>query len=84
MHRLIMTSETYQQSELDFLASINRPHADSKPGDGNLEARIQSYELAYRMQSEAPEAVDLSSESEATRKLYGMDDEMTAKFGGTA
>ena len=73
-----------QRSKLDFLASINRHHADSKPGDGDLEARIQSYELAYRMQSEAPEAVDLSSESEATRKLYGMNDEMTAKFGGTA
>ena len=71
-----------QRSKLDFLASINRHHAESKSSDSELEARIQSYELAYRMQSEAPEAVDLNAESEATRKLYGMDDEMTEKFGG--
>ena len=71
-----------QRSKLDFLASINRHHADGKAGDNELEARIQSYELAYRMQSEAPEAVDLNAESETTRNLYGMDDEMTAKFGG--
>ena len=71
-----------QRSKLDYLASINRHHAGSKTGDSELEARIQSYELAYRMQSEAPEAVDLKAESAAMRELYGMDDEMTAKFGG--
>src|SRR6185436_13057449 len=46
-----------------------------------LEARLNSFELAYRMQSAAPEAVDISNETEATRKLYGMDNEVTAKFG---
>lgn len=70
-----------QRSKLDFLNSINRHHYEQRPEDSELEARIQSYELAYRMQSEAPGAVDLASESEATRKLYGMDEEMTAKFG---
>ena len=71
-----------QRSKLDFLAFMNRHHAESRSADSELEARIQSYELAYRMQAEAPEAVDLNAESEVTRKLYGMDDEMTAKFGG--
>jgi hypothetical protein len=46
-----------------------------------LEARINSYELAFRMQAAAPDAVDLTKESEATKKLYGLDDEDTAKFG---
>jgi hypothetical protein len=51
------------------------------PGDTELEARIASYELAFRMQQHAPEAVDLSKETEATRKAYGLDDARTADFG---
>src|SRR5205814_1893359 len=51
------------------------------PQDTELEARLNSFELAYRMQAAAPEAVDLTKESEATRKLYGMDDDVSAKYG---
>ncbi len=72
---------TQQRSKLDFLASINRRHAETRPEDADLDARIESYELAYRMQSAAPEAVDVENESEATKKLYGMDEEITRKFG---
>lgn len=74
-------SERQQRSKLDFLAELNRRFSRDKPEDTELEARTQSYELAYRMQSAAPEAVELSQESELTRKLYGLDDPVTARFG---
>jgi hypothetical protein len=70
-----------QRGRLDLLNALNRHYGESKPEDTELEARLNSYELAYRMQSAAPEAVDLTSEPEATRKLYGMDNDVTAKFG---
>ena len=73
--------DAQQRSRLDLLKSLNRHYGDRSPEDTELEARLNSYELAYRMQSAAPEAVDLTKESEATRKLYGMDDPVTAKFG---
>ena len=74
-------TDTQQRSKLDFLGTLNRFFAADKAEDNELDARLNSYELAYRMQSAAPEAVDLSKESEATRKLYGLDDEATEKFG---
>ena len=64
-----------------MVSRLNQRHARSRPFAPELEARIASYELAYRMQSAAPEVVDLSSESAATRALYGMDDKPTAKYG---
>jgi hypothetical protein len=70
-----------QRSKLDFIASLDRRRAALNPDDSELEARIRSYELAYRMQSAAPEAVDISSESDRTRRLYGLDDPATKKFG---
>ncbi len=70
-----------QRSKLDLLAELNNHFSSDKPDDTELQARMDSYELAYRMQSAAPEAVDLLKESEATRKLYGLDDPATAKFG---
>jgi hypothetical protein len=70
-----------QRSKLDLLAELNRQFAVDKSEDTELAARLNSYELAYRMQSAAPEAVDLSLESELTKQLYGMDDEPTKKFG---
>jgi hypothetical protein len=70
-----------QRSKLDFLAELNRRHAAGKPEASELEARMASYELAYRMQAAAPEAVDLSRETAATRTLYGLDEPATAKFG---
>ena len=70
-----------QRGKLDLLAALNRHHAETRPEESELDARIEAYELAYRMQSAAPEAVDMASESEATKKLYGMDEEETEKFG---
>jgi hypothetical protein len=73
--------EKQQRSKLDLLAALNKRFSADKQADTELEARIESYELAYRMQSAAPEAVDVASESPATRKLYGLDDPATEKFG---
>lgn len=70
-----------QRGKLDLLAEINQHHAQRHPGDDDLEARMQSYELAYRMQAAGPEAVDIAGESEATQSLYGMNEEHTAQFG---
>jgi uncharacterized protein (DUF1501 family) len=64
-----------------FLDRLNRRFAASHPEQTELEARIASYELAFRMQAEAPEAVDLSRETKATRRLYGLDEAETATFG---
>jgi hypothetical protein len=60
-----------QRRMLDFAQWLNKRHHEQRADDSNLEARIASYELAYRMQSAAPEAVDLARESKATRELYG-------------
>jgi hypothetical protein len=68
-----------QRRTLDLIQAMNRDV--TAEGDSELEARIASYELAYRMQSAAPEAVDLSGESEETRRLYGLDQERTREFG---
>jgi Protein of unknown function (DUF1501) len=70
-----------QRNKLDLLAQINKRFSESRTDDTELLARLNSYELAYRMQSAAPEAVDLSKESEATKKLYGIDNPATAKYG---
>lgn len=74
-------SEAQQRGKLDFLAQLNERFSADKADDNELLARLNSYELAYRMQSAAPEAVDLTKESEATKKLYGIDNPATAKFG---
>ena len=70
-----------QRFELELLEKMNRRHALERKHDANLEARIQSFELAFRMQMEAPEALDVGKESEATKKLYGLDEEITRDFG---
>ncbi|MEP7365876.1 MAG: DUF1501 domain-containing protein [Acidobacteriota bacterium] len=70
-----------QRGLLDLLSDLNRRQAEQRPGETELDARIQSYELAYRMQSSAPEAVDLTQETEATKSLYGLDDPTTEPFG---
>jgi hypothetical protein len=70
-----------QRSKLDLLAKLNQRFAADKTENSELAARLNSYELAWRMQSAAPEAVDLSTETEATKKLYGLDEEDTKKYG---
>jgi hypothetical protein len=74
-------SRDQQRNELDLLAKLNQQHAAARPENSELSARIASYELAFRMQSDAPDAVDLAKETEDTKKLYGLDDSKTEKFG---
>lgn len=66
---------------LELLESLNRRHMVGREGDTRLEARIQSYEMAARLQVTAPQVMDLSGESAATKKLYGLDDPITEDFG---
>jgi hypothetical protein len=68
-----------QRKTLDLLRAMNEAELD--PGDTELSARIASYELAFRMQAEAPDTVDLRRETAETRSLYGLDDAKTAEFG---
>ena len=70
-----------QRGELDLLAGLNRVHQESAPDNSELAARIASYELAFRMQAEAPRAVDLAGEPEPVKKLYGIDEPQTDRFG---
>jgi len=74
-------TEPQQRRTLDFVNRLNREHQQARPEDSDLSARIASYELAFRMQSHAPEVVDLGQESPATRRLYGLDQRETAEFG---
>ncbi len=70
-----------QRDMLDRLKWFNEQHLATRSDDSNLSARIAAYELAFRMQTNAPELTDLSRESEATRRLYGLDDKTTYAFG---
>lgn len=70
-----------EPESLALLHRLNRRHQATAPEDSRLDARIQSYELAARMQLAAPEAFSLSGESNATRQLYGLDDPLTDDFG---
>jgi Protein of unknown function (DUF1501) len=70
-----------QRYELDMIQAINRKHQELWKLDDDLETRIQSFEMAFRMQAEAQKTFDVSGESEATKKLYGLDDPKTADFG---
>jgi len=74
-------SAAQQQSTVSLINKLNRD--DLRPGeeDSALAARIAAYELAFRMQAHAPELVDISGESDVTRKLYGIDRQTTADFG---
>jgi Protein of unknown function (DUF1501) len=74
-------SKQQQRGRLDLLKTLNRHFDEDKAEDTELDARINAYELAYNMQAAGPEAVDLTKETEATKKLYGMDEEATSRFG---
>ncbi len=75
-------SAEQQRDLLDTLRTLNTKHLRERNFDSELVARLESYELAFRMQMAAPEATDVSAESEATKKLYGLDDPVSADFGG--
>lgn len=66
-------SDSQQRSQLDLIRQLNQQHAATRPTQADLAARINSYELAYRMQMAAPEALNLSQESAETHRLYGLD-----------
>jgi hypothetical protein len=74
-------SPDQQRFELEMIQNINRRHAAMRSQDPELESRIQAFELAFRMQAEAPEAFRVDQESEETKKLYGMDEDATYEFG---
>ncbi|MDR3636446.1 MAG: DUF1501 domain-containing protein, partial [Isosphaeraceae bacterium] len=74
-------ADTQQRSKLALIAELDRRHAESRTDDSRLAARVAAYELAYRMQSTAPEAVDLGPESAETKRLYGLDDDRCKDFG---
>src|SRR5262249_49686546 len=76
------TADAGRREVLDLVQWLNRGHLAAR-GEGvdDLSSRIASYELAFRMQAAVPEAVDLGGESGATRRLYGLDDPLSAKFG---
>ena len=71
----------HQRQALDELAFMNRRHAEKYPNHSDLDSRIESYELAYRMQMEVPGVIDLKGEPESIREEYGMNDNHTASFG---
>ena len=74
-------SPEQQRATVDFINRLNRETLPAGAENSDLAARIAAYELAFRMQSYAPQAVDLSKESASTRQLYGLDRKMTAEFG---
>ena len=74
-------SREMQRDQLDLLQQLNEQHLQQRKGGSELAARMQSYELAYRMQAEAPDAVDLAQESEQTLAMYGVGQQPTDEFG---
>ena len=74
-------SQAQQRAELDQLARMNQNYVEKHPGISELAARISSYELAFRMQGCAPEAINVDDESEETKRLYGLDNKISEPFG---
>lgn len=75
------SSPERQSARLDLLQKFNRSYAATRPQQSELDARLRSYELAFRMQAQAPVAVDLQAETAETQQLYGMDIKDTEVFG---
>jgi hypothetical protein len=74
-------SNRTQRHTLDLLGELNREHLQTRPGESELAARIQTYELAYRMQTSAAEVVEVRNEDERTKEMYGLNNKLTADFG---
>jgi len=70
-----------QKAKLDLIARLNESHRRARPGDSELDARQSAYELAFKMQASAPEAVDLAQEPEKVKEAYGLNRKETAEFG---
>jgi hypothetical protein len=74
-------TDKQQREFLDLLKTANKRHADNRPFDRDLNARLESFELAFRMQTAAPEAFDVSRETEKTREIYGINRKESADYG---
>jgi hypothetical protein len=74
-------SDEQQRAAINLLRQVNGNHADKRGAQADVMARLSSFELAYRMQTAAPEALDITGETEATRKMYGVDEKDTDPFG---
>jgi hypothetical protein len=81
LHLQSAQTSVRQRSTLDLIQQMNAAHQKQRVADGILDARIKAYELAFRMQSAAPDAVDISHESEATKRMYGIGEAKTTEFG---
>ena len=80
LYRPADLSDRQQRNQLDLLARLNRRQLAQRPGDSELAARVETFELAYRMQVAAPEALDIDRETTETKKLYGVDNPKCAHF----
>ena len=74
-------TRSHQRKNLDFLNQINQIHADRHPRNSELKTRMQNYELAFRMQSQVPDVVNIDSEQNHIQQLYGIGDQVTDEFG---
>ena len=81
LNRPRAVSQADQRRQLDLMAELNERHLADRPGEADLLGRIQSFELAYRMQSAATRLIDFSTESQTTRDLYGIDQDATKSYG---
>ena len=81
LYRSEELTDAQQRSQLDLLNKLNRRYQQQNPHEAELAARIESFELAYRMQMAAPEAMDVAREPKAIQKLYGLDNSKCAHFG---
>ncbi len=81
LHPAEATPASARKNVLDLIAKLNQKHREPYPAQTDLEARIRNYELAARMQLHAEEVLDISGETEATRKMYGLDQPLTADYG---
>ncbi len=80
LNRLPAMNESQQRAQLDLLRQFNEEHAQQRQLDSELSARVESYELAYRMQTSAPEAFDIASESDTVKSMYGVGDKEADPF----
>jgi hypothetical protein len=74
-------SREQQRNSLDLLAELNQKHAEKHPDHAELAARIQNYEMTFRMQAQVPDLLDISGETEQTQRMYGLHDSESADFG---
>lgn len=80
IHPPAWKTREHQRKNLDVLADLNRGHMAEHPGHDELAARMANYELAYRMQTEVPGVIDIESEPESIKEMYGLEDKETAQF----